>query len=742
MFRKFHSWSGLLAALLVVVLAITGAVLSVNPFLERTQAKVWGSSSINVAELTGKIANRYPGAEQIRRSPSGSIIVYFTDGDQAGADLIDPMTGTTIGAYSTSAMMVWVKNLHRSYLLDTPGRVGAGIGAFLMLLLTISGAFMLANRFGGWRHIFRPTQGSLRQRLHCQVGRMAVLALVLSAATGLYMSAVTFELIPEHQSVESAFPENVNGGMPAPIDTLSALKAIPVTELRELVYPYPNDHNDVYSITTHQGSGFVDQSTGQLLSYQPYGSMQKLYEFIYRLHTGEGLWWLGLILGLSALTVPLMAWTGIRIWWERKQSATFIDNNTEPQSADTVILVGSEGNSTWGFAKTLHDALSQSGQIVHTAPMNSLAPSYPQAERLLILTSTYADGDAPASANQFLNQLAQIPDSPVLPYAVLGFGDRQFPQFCRFAKEVADALQNKGWPALQLTELIDRQSSQAFARWGEAIGARIGTPLILDHTAPRQRTVTLQLAERVDYGAEVQAPTSVLRFKAPENAGLAGRFRRLLRKSALPYFEVGDLVGILPPGSHAPRFYSLASASQDGVLEICVRRHQDGLCSGFLHSLEKGGTIEAFIQRNPRFRPAPGNNPVILVGAGTGIGPLAGFIRHNQAHHPTYLYWGGRNPQSDFLYEHELSTYLKDQRLSGLNTAFSRVCEGSAYVQNKIVADGPNIRRLVQMGAQILVCGGRDMAASVMAALDEILAPIHLDVVTLKAAGRYREDVY
>ncbi|MCB1663336.1 MAG: nitric oxide synthase, partial [Pseudomonadales bacterium] len=81
-------------------------------------------------------------------------------------------------------------------------------------------------------------------------------------------------------------------------------------------------------------------------------------------------------------------------------------------------------------------------------------------------------------------------------------------------------------------------------------------------------------------------------------------------------------------------------------------------------------------------------------------------------------------------------------RLSGLNTAFSRVCEGSAYVQNKIVADGPNIRRLVQMGAQILVCGGRDMAASVMAALDDILAPIHLDVVTLKAAGRYREDVY
>jgi sulfite reductase (NADPH) flavoprotein alpha-component len=46
------------------------------------------------------------------------------------------------------------------------------------------------------------------------------------------------------------------------------------------------------------------------------------------------------------------------------------------------------------------------------------------------------------------------------------------------------------------------------------------------------------------------------------------------------------------------------------------------------------------------------------------------------------------------------------------------------------------------MGAQILVCGGRDMAASVIVALDDILAPIQLDVESLKAAGRYREDVY
>ncbi len=93
MLRKFHSWSGLIAALLVVMLAVTGAVLSINPALERAQAKIAGTSSISVAELTGKLALNYPNAEQIQRTPSGTVIVYYTDNGNAGADLINPITG-------------------------------------------------------------------------------------------------------------------------------------------------------------------------------------------------------------------------------------------------------------------------------------------------------------------------------------------------------------------------------------------------------------------------------------------------------------------------------------------------------------------------------------------------------------------------------------------------------------------------------------------------------------------------
>ena len=189
------------------------------------------------------------------------------------------------------------------------------------------------------------------------------------------------------------------------------------------------------------------------------------------------------------------------------------------------------------------------------------------------------------------------------------------------------------------------------------------------------------------------------------------------------------------------RFYSLASKSADGFLEICVRKVPDGLCSEFLHGLQPGDKMEAFIQLHPDFRPTSGKAPVILIGSGTGIGPLAGFIRNNTGKHPMYLYWGGRDPASDFLYQPELNQYLGDGRLTGLHAAFSRVKDG-VYVQDRVLDDAVQLRQLMQSDGQILVCGSRAMAKSIVQALDGILAPLKLDVQTLKTQGRYREDVF
>ena len=726
MLRQFHSLPGLIAALLVMLLAISGAVLSVNPALERLHGTSTAAGQVNVGQLAGRIANHFPGVEQIQRTASGTVIIYYNQDGQAGAQTVDPLTGQGLGAYEPSAVSRWVKDLHRSLFMGTVGHGIAGVGAFVMLLLSVSGALLLARRLGGLRNLLRPLRGSFSQRWHAEVGRLAVLGLLLSALSGLYMCATTFGLIADGSQAEPAFPAHISVGATQPVANLQALQATDLNDLRELVYPSPGNPEDVFSLRTAQGDGYVDPVSGELLAYQPHDSMHDLYQLIYQLHTGEGLWWLGLILGVCALSVPLMSVTGMLLWWRRRKAAPKIRHNSPAHAADSVILVGSENNGTWGFANTLHAALHQAGHRVHSAAMNEWTGEYRAAQRLFILTATHGDGDAPASATQLLARLKRLGLKPGLPFAVLGFGDRQFPRFCQYAHQVQDAMVQAGGTPLLGLETMNRQSSQEFARWGDALAVPLGHDLPLIHTAQRPSTCQLELSERIVYGEAVNAPTHVLRFKA---------------KGGLPRFQAGDLVGIFLPDNPAPRFYSLASCADDGMLEICVRKHPGGLCSGFLHDLEIGGSVEAFIQPNPQFRPASGAHPVILIGAGTGIGPLAGFIRHNTAKHPMHLYWGGRNPASDFLYEPELNRYLADHRLTALRAAFSQVQDRS-YVQDRLLSDALALRRLIEKGAQVLVCGSREMAKGVMHALDEVLAPLNLSVQALKTQGRYREDVY
>ena len=176
------------------------------------------------------------------------------------------------------------------------------------------------------------------------------------------------------------------------------------------------------------------------------------------------------------------------------------------------------------------------------------------------------------------------------------------------------------------------------------------------------------------------------------------------------------------------------------MLEICVRKQASGICSEFLHALVPGDTVEAFIRPNPDFRPNRSRRPLILVGAGAGVAPLAGFVRSNR-HRPVHLFFGARDPGSDFLYRDEMQEALAEGRLTSLTTAFSRVL-GGAYVQDRLLEEGARVRKLVERGAQIMVCGGRDMASGVREAMDTCLAPLGLSVDALKRKGLYLEDAY
>ena len=733
--RVLHRWPALFAMALLLVLTLSGTILSVMPAAEHLMSPQ-AKNGLNAAQLVARVQQNYPGVEQIRRAPSGRITAYWFDGGTPGAAVIDPATGKGAASADPNAFERWMTDLHRSLFLGDNGRIATAIGATAMLMLTISGAMLVARRNGGWRRWFAPLRGPLSGRLHVEIARIAVLGLALSSVTALWMTASTFDLLPDGGQF-TPIPAAVSGEMgfaPAKIDVL---KSTPVSQLREFTFPYPGDPTDVFTLKTDKGTGYIDQGNGALLDWVDLGAWQRVSETIYMLHTGQGMATLGVVLGLMALAVPVLAGTGVIVWISRRRGRPRIRANAPAGRAETILLVGSEGGSTWGFAATLHKALTQAGQSVHAAPLSAFEPArYGQAKRMVILAATYGDGDAPASAKGFLDRLKRLERTPDVPLAVLGFGDRSFPDFCAFADAVTAAAAALNWATFLPAENIDRQSPQEFARWGRQLGMAMGIELELVHHASAPATKPLKLISRDDFGIEVQAPTAVLRFELPK----VSLWHRLTGRG-FGRFQPGDLIGILPEGTSVPRFYSLASGSRDGFVEIVVKKHANGLCSGLLTSLEPGDTVSAFVRRNANFHAGRGSAPLILIGAGTGIGPLAGFVRANNRRRPVHLFFGMRRPESDFLYEEALAAWQKAGRLARLVTASSRG-EKPNYVQDALRAEAAEVSRLVRAGGKVMVCGGRQMAEGVADAMAEILAPMGMTPATLKSEGRYVEDVY
>lgn len=735
MMRWIHRWLGLGIAVLLCVTALSGAALSFFPAQEAARAPS-PEPGLTVATLAARVQANHPGIEQIQRAPSGKITAWWFEGEQPGSAAIDPATGLDIAATDPSPVQRWLTTLHRSLFLDDTGRIASALGALAMLVLSVSGTVLVVRRCGGWKAWLARVQGPTAGRLHTQIGRVAVLGLLLSCSTGLWMAAETFDLLPmEPASLDAAAQ---GSGLPhQAMDSLEALRATPVTQLRKLSFPAPADAQDVLTITTDQGMGYVDPGTGAILHWQDLGWDQQVSETIAMLHTGQGAAVLGLILGSAALCIPILSITGLLVWWRGHHARITYAHQAPVAQAKTVVLVGSEGGSTWGFATTLADALHACGQRVHVASMSDWDTArYRQAQRFLVLTSTYGQGQAPTGAQDFLHKIQACSAATTTPIAVLGFGDRSFPDFCAFAALVERTVRAQGWPSLLPYDTIDRQSPQDFARWGRMLGEALGTPLELAHQPVRPAAQTLTLIERRDYGADVQVPISILRFALPSSSV----WQRLRGKGFAP-FEAGDLLGILPAGSDVPRMYSLASGSQDGFVEIVVRQHPGGLASGQLTQLTLGQTVQGFLRHHPAFHAPKGKAPLVLIGAGTGIGPLAGFIRANAGHRPIHLFFGIRRSNSDFLYQQELAEWQAAGRLSSQTIAVSRSASPQ-YVQDALRQASPQVLEALRQGAIIMVCGGRAMAQGVRDALTEMLAPTGQTLHTLQAEQRYVEDIY
>lgn len=733
MFRRLHRYAGVIASVILIVISLTGAILSIYPMIEADRS----TNRLDAGQLVAAVSQTVPGVEQITVDDNGQMTaVAFGDAGFAQYR-IDPETGAVLGDIETGSVELWFEDLHRALFLDDTGRMVVMGVTGAIIVLSLSGYVLAARRMGGWRRLFDRDHGAGAGGLHLRVARIAGVGLLISSVSGLWMAMATLGVVPDTSPV-APWPTGVSTSVANAPETLAALTAIDGDSLRAISIPRADLTGQAYMVETDAGAGYVDPVTGQMLTWADRGLAAKAMDIVHLLHTGQGASVLGLVLGLASLSAPLLAGSGVLVWLRGRAGRRRL-RGASASEADVVLLVGSEGGTTWSFAAALHRALESAGKKVHAAPMGAFAPdSYTNAQAIVVFAATYGEGDAPAGAKGFLDELAGLASAPKAPLAVLGFGDTSFPLFCAYADQVTQAARAKGWALMVRPGTVDRQSSRDFADWAEGFGKVLGVPNLgaAADTLDRQRTHALRLTQIRTYGEAAQAPTAVLRFAIPRRS-----LSDLIMGRGFSRFQAGDLLNILPPGDDRARSYSLASGRRDGFVEICVRKQPGGLCSGALFGMQVGDEIQGWLTPNPRFHAPVGDAPVILIGAGAGVGALAGMARANKEHRRMHLYFGTRQRQGGYPYQGDFDSWLQDGRLSALTMAFSRG-QRAQYVQHAVAEDAGRIADLIADGARIMVCGGRNMAEGVREALEAALAPKGLALATLRAEGRYVEDVF
>jgi sulfite reductase (NADPH) flavoprotein alpha-component len=228
--------------------------------------------------------------------------------------------------------------------------------------------------------------------------------------------------------------------------------------------------------------------------------------------------------------------------------------------------------------------------------------------------------------------------------------------------------------------------------------------------------------------------------------------------------EAQSLVDLLP--ALKPRLYSISSSLAAFPEEVhltiavvryeCRGRRRGGLASTWLSDrVAIGDAAAVYVHQNPRFRlPSHPGTPIIMIGPGTGIAPFRAFLHHRRKHGftgRTWLFFGERHAECDFLYRTELESFVAGYELSRIDTAFSRDQHQKIYVQHRMLESAREIWSWLQDGAVIYVCGdATHMAKDVDAALQAIIAKhghrsaahAQLEMHALAADGRYLRDVY
>lgn len=505
-----------------------------------------------------------------------------------------------------------------------------------------------------------------------------------------------------------------------------------------------------------------------------------------------------------------------------------------------LIAFGSQSGNAEGLAKKLAKEANAKGFAARVAGMEALEPAeFAKEKNVLVVSSTWGEGDMPDNAAEFWNVLNSNGSSPKLAgmnYSVLALGDKNYGDtFCLAGQKLDKRLEELGATRVHPRVDCDVDFDELAKQWSEGVwkaleglgtgdaptvaaesAAVVSTeakpsepegyskknpfPAALianlklngERSSKDTRHIAFSLAgsglvyETGDaLGVMVKNCPEVVNavltshgFTGEESVPLPSGGEGSLREALTCHYEVRSLLGVTPEKTASaaefvdslrklqPRLYSIASSLKAHPEEVhlcvgAVRYEKDGVAhkgvaSTFLSDrLSPGEATGVFVHTAKHFRvPADGNTPMIMVGPGTGIAPFRAFLEEREAtgaKGKNWLFFGDQKRTHDFLYEKQITDWVKSGLLTRLDTAFSRDQAEKVYVQNRMTDAASEVWQWLEEGAHFYVCGDASrMAKDVDAALHQIIAQCGnrsaeeaaAYVAEMKKNKRYARDVY
>lgn len=356
---QLHSVAGLVLAAVLVVVAVTGAVMSFEDEIRgaldagRVQLAPHAASRMSLDALLAKLQTGGDPVASITmpRSATSAAEVRFArkpDHTRPAPLYVDPYSGDSLGHPAADAFFATVRKLHRWLLLPGDGngygRTLTGIAALGLLAMLLTGLVLRWPHRPGSIKVWLKPHWQLRGRglhrsLHAVIGTWVLLLYLIMTLTGLwwsfdwYKAAATWLLarspVIAQRPHRPAVPE-----APSAVSLDRVWAALVAErgdrfEAARLTLPSGRDGTvRVRAWLTDARDGAhdelrIDGRTGQIQSADLYADKtigEKVLARVLDIHRGSIFGWPGqLLFMLAAAAMPLFGVTGVLLYLSRRR---------------------------------------------------------------------------------------------------------------------------------------------------------------------------------------------------------------------------------------------------------------------------------------------------------------------------------------------------------------------------------------------------------------------------------------